>query len=374
MPGATMTILDALIIGGGPAGTVTARWLASAGLAVAVAERAAYETARIGESLPPAARPLLAEAGMLDAFLAQGHEPSYQTRSAWGGPELAERDFIQSPYGSGWHLDRRRFDALLARTAAAAGARLLLEMEPVDLLRDRCGWRVTLCGPAGTATLRARFLVDATGRAATIGRRLGARRELHDRLVGAAVRLRRGPAGDLYGASTLVEATADGWWYSAPLPDGEQVAVFMTDGDLCRRVGGSTPAGWFAQLHAARHTFRRVAAARPLGPPRVWPAISQRLLYAPNGDWLPVGDAALAFDPLSSDGICFALRSARAAAAAVSAALAGDSTAPAAYAAANAQEFAAYLRTRAAHYALETRWPEQSFWRRRRHLDEAPRR
>ena len=31
---------------------------------------------------------------------------------------------------------------------------------------------------------------------------------------------------------TVVEAVEDGWWYTAPLPDGRRVLAFFTDADL----------------------------------------------------------------------------------------------------------------------------------------------
>ena len=38
---------------------------------------------RIGEALPPAARRLLADMGLLDAFLRERHTPCYGNRSVW---------------------------------------------------------------------------------------------------------------------------------------------------------------------------------------------------------------------------------------------------------------------------------------------------
>src|SRR5688572_11234517 len=105
---------DVAIIGGGPAGTSSAIALARTGRSVAVLERSGYEEARIGETLPPEARVPLVRLGVWDRFLEQGHARSPGTASAWGREELEENDFIFNPFGNGWHLDRRRFDAMLA--------------------------------------------------------------------------------------------------------------------------------------------------------------------------------------------------------------------------------------------------------------------
>ncbi len=74
------------------------------------------------------------------------------------------------------------------------------------------------------------------------------------------------------------------------------------------------------------------------------------------GLWL-AGDAAAATDPLAAQGIDHALRSGRACAAAI---LAGERRRQDGRAA-----YADYLAQRAAHYALERRWPASPFWRRR---------
>ena len=63
-----------------------------------------------GESLVPAARNILLELGMWERFLGSGHVPCYGNVAAWGSSELVAMDFIRSPYGHGWHLDRTRFD------------------------------------------------------------------------------------------------------------------------------------------------------------------------------------------------------------------------------------------------------------------------
>jgi 2-polyprenyl-6-methoxyphenol hydroxylase-like FAD-dependent oxidoreductase len=100
--------VDVIILGGGPAGTATALALTQSGYAVTVLERSRYESARIGETLPPDARRPLVELGIWKQFLADGHIESPGIAAAWGRSELYHNDFIVNPYGPGSHLDRRR--------------------------------------------------------------------------------------------------------------------------------------------------------------------------------------------------------------------------------------------------------------------------
>ena len=110
---------EVLILGGGPAGAIAALNLAPMRRVVLV-ERREQPAPRIGEALPPAARRLLTDMGLIDEFVAQGHAPCYGNRSIWGQIAPAETDFVRDPDGHGWHLDRARFDTWLRRVGRGA--------------------------------------------------------------------------------------------------------------------------------------------------------------------------------------------------------------------------------------------------------------
>ena len=118
----------------------------------------------------------------------------------------------------------------------------------------------------------------------------------------------------------------------------------------------------------ARSTLTRVryeteAAAKEL---HVRSARTQRLDKAVGEAWLAVGDAAMSFDPLSSEGISKGLQMGRAAADAAAAFCQGKSSPLADYARDADAAFAEYLDARCNFYAAERRWPDSPFWKRRR--------
>ena len=208
---------------------------------------------------------------------------------------------------------------------------------------------------------RARFVVDATGRPAAVARRFGARCHRDDRLVAVYGALRAG-AGDS-DARTLVEATPDGWWYTALVPGARRMAAFLTDADLLPR-SVLTADGFLAALAATAHIGPRFATRLESGPFTA-PAHGS-WLDPPCGDgWLAVGDAAIAFDPLSSQGMLTALFGGLAAGRAIDAWLGGDAGAMHAYRERVAAIRAAYERNCDESYRLEPRWAERPFWARR---------
>ena len=83
----------------------------------------------------------------------------------------------------------------------------------------------------GRTDLSAAFAIDAGGRTAPLARRLGAKRQVNDRLVCGWVHGRACSIGRGVGLTT-VEAVPDGWWYTAPLPEERRVLAFLTDADL----------------------------------------------------------------------------------------------------------------------------------------------
>ncbi|MGA5821282.1 tryptophan 7-halogenase [Kitasatospora sp. NPDC094028] len=368
--------VDALVAGGGPAGAVAALVLARAGHRVELlddggrAPRPDGPAFKIGEFLPPAARPLLRDLGLLDGFLAAGHPVSTGTYAAWGSAALHGRSHLFDPYGHGWHLDRLRFDAFLRDAAVAAGA----ELRRATVL-DRVGDHLTVRDPAtGAVTERAaRWTVDATGRRCVIGRRHGRRRR-QDRLVAAYAVFpdRRRPWPADAEARTLVEAAPQGWWYTTRIPAGRLVA-HLTDADLAA-PDLRTPRGFWRALSRTVHLRHRLTGHGPASTPvpRWAPAHGLRLTPAAGPGWVATGDAALAFDPLSSQGILTALHTGARAGRTVADCLADTRRSGAAladYTAFLGGIAAAYRRNHADAYAQERRWPLDPFWHRRRTAD-----
>jgi flavin-dependent dehydrogenase len=304
--------------------------------------------------------------GLWERLADDGHLPSHGNRSHWGTPTPIERDFLFSVHGSGWHLDRQRFEALLAEQARAHGVDWCYGHRLQKCRRYLGVWELTVKTPLGVQTLEADFLVDATGRAARVARALGVRRMRSDRLVGVTATLAAGRPGTS-DSFTVVEAVPSGWWYSAPVPGGGLTVAFMTDSDALSRLGVRSLEGWYASVRQTGPTWSRIAAGsyRLATPVRIASADTSRLDSVAGKGWLAVGDAAAAYDPLSSYGICSALGTGFQAAEALAGMAAGRTSALAEYISLLDQVYDGYRAGWREHYAAERRWPGEAFWSRR---------
>ena len=139
----------------------------------------------------------------------------------------------------------------------------------------------------------------------------------------------------------------------------------MTDADLLPRRRESWRAFWQTRLQHTTQTQERLQACDLDGAPRVVAANSSRLDCVSGRDWLAVGDAAIAFDPLASQGLMHALASGIRAGEALNRRLPGETTPLDEYDTSASEVFRAYLRLYGVYYRREQRWPQSVFWRRR---------
>ena len=142
-----------------------------------------------------------------------------------------------------------------------------------DAQRIDDGWRL---GLSNGCQLSTKFVVDATGGSASFARHAGAR------------------------FVEMVESFADGWWYTAGLPNGKRITCCVTDADLAQRMRLGETSVWQQQLATAGTIAKMTNASKPCGTVAVRSTNSRLLNPVTSENWLAVGDAASRFDPLSS--------------------------------------------------------------------------
>lgn len=362
--------VDVLIIGGGPAGAASGITLLQCPeLKVAIVEAGDYESTRVGESLSPGTRPLLEYLKVWDDFQAQQSLQSYGSKAAWGSDQVHSLDFLFTAQGHGWHLDRSKFDRMLAASFQKRGGEVYPRCRFTRAERKQNQWLVHVIDEGeGPNQFLCRYVIDATGRGARFAHHQGARKQYHDHLS-AVVRyghIDAKPSAELGLESFVFVASCDyGWWYYAPLPGQQLALMLMSDSDIISQRQLHLPSSWQQHYEAMPAICEPLAQVQWQQHSRVVPAYSSSLNQYSGEAWVACGDAAVSFDPLSSSGIPNALASGiQAAIVAANHVLVNEDTSSA-YAAALSQDVQQYLNTHQQYYATEKRWPDQVFWQRR---------
>jgi len=296
-----MSAYDITIAGAGPAGSVLALLAARTRYRVLLVERSHFDRPRFGETAPPELRQALTRVGLERLAQAPFCREAPEVLSVWGSDEPWSRHHIFSPYGTALHLDRRAFDEALALAARDAGADLKLGCAARFAAQPRGGYIVQL---STGERIRAKAAILATGRAGG-GLGLPYVREYLDNNVAVAARL-SSPAGHL-DPRTVIEAVPGGWFYLAALPGNEVIAVFIT---LATLVPSERRARlrWWLEALAQTTVVRKALNGCRL--PYALSVANARASFALSGagdSWLAVGDARIAPDPLSGQGIIWAI-------------------------------------------------------------------
>jgi 2-polyprenyl-6-methoxyphenol hydroxylase-like FAD-dependent oxidoreductase len=361
---------DVAVVGGGIAGAAAAIALRNGGFSVAIIERADYNQKRIPEILPPDVKEPLIALGIWDDFLSLGCKPVMSRVSSWGSPHLDVSDYLFNAYGPAWLIVRPTFDRFLATGASERGARLFLNTRITAYLREgrRC-WQLTLRQNLEELSIKAAFVVVATGRSSSVMRRGPKSRTSYDRLIGLTATIAHSNMHFANDARPMVEAAPEGWWYSVGLPDETISLALMTDADIAGaevRRYNNRGAMLAALLSHAPHTFERLRADLDvLIHANVVSANTYLNSSLDDDGVISIGDAASAIDPLAGQGSYVALESSTSIAATVAAYNRGSLTALEEYSQRQRARFERHAAERIAYYSVEKRWPRFPFWSRR---------
>jgi 2-polyprenyl-6-methoxyphenol hydroxylase-like FAD-dependent oxidoreductase len=330
-----VSVIDAVVIGGGPAGSAVGRLLASWGHSVRILTKPSDRSRGLGESLPPSTKKLLDAIGVLATVERAGFYKTTGNSVWWASRECRVETFDPEGRVFGYQVFRPDFDRLLLNHAAEAGAGVNeAAVRGVDLRDARGEGRaappaiVEFERDGRRETVECRFVIDCSGRAGVVAKRYRRFEQSHRMyaLVGvwtgrdgrakALEQERRAKAlaersnGRSDPTHTLVETYEDGWAWSVPIAPTTRHVGTMVDGTSPRVTSGRVLADAYrAEIDKTIHVARLVDGATL---DHVFACDAS--LYASDryagAQFLLAGAAGSFIDPLSSFGVKKALASA----------------------------------------------------------------
>ncbi len=312
---------DAVVVGGGPAGTAMAMFLRQQGRDVLLIDEARFPRDKVcGEGVSPEAWRLLGALGVAERIRALRPWP-LRGMALTSPAGVSFTGHYRGPIEAGFAVRRKDFDRSLLEAARAAGVEVREGTRALDLVLDHGRVSGVVCqNGAGPETLSARLVIGADGRRSVVGRRLGLLRE-HCSLRKFAV---RGYWDRVQGLGEVGEMHVGGGGYCgiAPLSATSANVAFVLDRARIKSAGGDIEGFYRSSLQLWPRIAERLQGARLLEPPKaIGPlALEARRVTAPGA--MLVGDSAGFYDPFTGEGVTLALRSAQLAAPLAQAALA----------------------------------------------------
>ncbi|HAP61210.1 MAG TPA: NAD(P)/FAD-dependent oxidoreductase, partial [Cytophagales bacterium] len=316
-----------------------------------------------GNALPPQSTPLLQQLGLLGLVQSAPHLPYHGNRVCWGSDSWEEKQFLKERYQTGFLLHRRTFEAQLRERVNQPTAVLRFGYRLHQLTPQGATTEVVLRTEERTETWQAQWVVDATGRKASVCRHWQVQPEPGDQQMAAFFEV---PLSHSVEHAVHIEATEAGWWYLTPTLSGTADVMFFSLQESFRSSSEGLMIwlrqAWESSLymqHLIDWPKQETAIQR-------MPAGTQALPQPYGEGWVAIGDAAYGFDPLSSYGITNALAGGFYAGNALADQLTGQrKDALTTYRYIAEQAFHAYGSELPLHYQNETRFPKSRYWTQR---------
>jgi len=308
-------LYDVAILGGGPAGSTAGTLLAQRGRSVIVLEREKFPRFHIGESLLPFSMAALDRLGVRSKLDAAGFLPKYgaEVLSGCGEREVRFlfRNGFQPQCETAYQVTRSEFDKILLDHSSESGVEVREEtlVRSVDFQREHV--ELETRSPRGTETIRARYVIDASGRHSVIGTQLGLRRtypHLRKFAVYAHYDGVNQPCGE-EGTLTRMVRESDRWFWMIPLSRTRMSIGVVMDTDAYKQMKGSPEEILDRAIERQPRVGDRLRGSCRVTEVRASGDYSyrNRSLHGPR--WLLAGDAAGFIDPIFSSGVFIAILS-----------------------------------------------------------------
>lgn len=317
---------DVAVVGGGPAGSAAATALADGGARVALFEREVFPRFHVGESLMPATMLLLDRLGVRDAMERAGFQVKYgasfhdlaqgRGQTFYFLPDMPWPDYT-------FQVTRAEFDAILLDNARKHGVEVFQPALVEDVQLDDDGVTVHATG-AAARTLRARMLVDASGRDSFLATRVGRRERIPNLGKVALFAHFRGAtrASGKAEGNIRIYVMERGWFWWIPLARDVTSVGAVLHARTVKAWRGGMDELFATVVRECPTVAEQLSGAERITPVHRVANFAYRNTPVVGDRFIAVGDAITFVDPVFSGGVFIALHSGVQAADAVLAALA----------------------------------------------------
>lgn len=305
--------LSIYIIGGGPAGCATALALQQKAkqlelnLTITLCTAPVTSSPVIGETVPPILSQYLRELDAETVLNQDTHLVCPGSISIWQDDTPGYNDFLFTPVGNGYHLNRAKFNAQLINTCQQKQITVLENSRLTQLSKEGPGFQLELRNNNQTTMHYCDFIVDATGHNRSVVSKLEIAQNNFDQVVSLCAFYTL-PDTERKAANTIVSSAQHGWWYGTQLPENKALISLCTDSQALKEQQLANSQTWYESFTSTQWFYQQCCQQfgyeLPL-PEKIFlrPSPSDILSNVIGDNWLAVGDAASSYDSISSAGI-----------------------------------------------------------------------